>query len=115
MIKIKILSKFGYQTFPLTDDDIIIEVDEEVLKEIGKTKCFDLENNSIIDYDNSEEILANLRFEREALLVAFDKWEKAVIRGREEDSEEIMQWYQDLLDLVEEAFSNIPERIIYYM
>lgn len=115
MRKIKILNKFGYQGFPLTDDDITIEVEEEVLKEIGKTKCFDVENNTIIDYDNTEEVLERLRFKRKPLLIAFDKWEKAVIRGREEDSAEIMQWYQDLLDLVESAFENVPDRINYYM
>lgn len=115
MKKIKILSQFGYQTFPLTDDDITIEVEEEVLEEIGKTKCFDIENHTIIDYDNTEEVLEELRFKREALLIAFDKWEKAVIRGREEDSAKIMSWYYDLLDLKESAFTNIPERIKYYM
>lgn len=50
-MKIKILSKFSYQSHPITDD--MIEVDEDVLKEIGKTKCF--ENGKIVDYDNSAE------------------------------------------------------------
>lgn len=50
-MKIKILSKFSYQAYPITND--MIEVDEGVLKEIGKTKCF--ENGKIVDYDNSGE------------------------------------------------------------
>lgn len=62
-----------------------------------------------------EEINANLRNKRKPLLVAFDKWEKAVLRGREEDSKEIMEWYQNILDLNEEAFNNVPERIKYYL
>lgn len=53
-MKIKILSKFSYQAYPITND--MIEVDEDVLKEIGKTKCF--ENGKIVDYDNSAEIEA---------------------------------------------------------
>lgn len=62
-----------------------------------------------------EEKLSELRIKRKYLLNAFDKWEKAVIRGREIDSPEIMDWYQNLLDLKEEAFEDIPERIKYYL
>ena len=56
-----------------------------------------------------------LRARREPLLEAFDKWEKAVLRGREQDSVVVMGWYQDLLDLVPSAFENIPERVQYYL
>lgn len=60
-------------------------------------------------------IRENNRKDRCNLLKAFDLWEKAVVRGREEDSDEIMQWYRDILDLKPEAFDNIPDRIKYYM
>ena len=50
-MKIKILSKFGYQAYPITND--MIEVNDDVLNEIGKTKCF--ENGKVVDYDNSAE------------------------------------------------------------
>lgn len=63
----------------------------------------------------AEEIKAKLRIQRESLLVAFDKWEKAVLRDREQDDYLIMLWYQDLLDLKESAFENIPERVRYYL
>lgn len=56
-----------------------------------------------------------LRAKRVNLLEAFDKWEKAVLRGREEDNSNIMQWYQNILDLKESAFEKIPERIKYYI
>lgn len=68
-----------------------------------------------------EELLENkknaLREERKVLLDAFDKWEKAVLRGREVDDSSIMLWYENLLDLVEEAFAeeNVPTRVLYYM
>ena len=51
---IKILNKFNAQSFPL--DDTAIEVDEETLQQIGITKCFDIENNCVIDYDNTEDL-----------------------------------------------------------
>jgi len=53
-MQIKILNKFGYQTFPVVDG--MIEVEEDILKEIGKTLCFDVENNTVIPYDNSSQI-----------------------------------------------------------
>lgn len=68
-----------------------------------------------------EELLENkknaLREERKVLLEAFDKWEKAVLRGREKDDTSIMNWYRDLLNLVESAFldENVPERVRYYL
>lgn len=51
------------------------------------------------------------------LLPAFDKWEKAVIRGRESDDDNIMGWYHDILDLKTNAFldENIPNKIKYYL
>lgn len=62
-----------------------------------------------------ERLKGKYRIKREPLLVAFDKWEKAVLRGRESDSQEIMVWYQKLKELDEYALENIPERIKYYL
>lgn len=62
-----------------------------------------------------EELKEQLRTKRTPLLNAFDKWEKAVLRGREQDDYAIMAWYQSLLNLNETAFENIPERIKYYL
>lgn len=56
-----------------------------------------------------------LRSKRTPLLLAFDKWEKAVLRGREKDDETIMDWYLDLLDLNESAFNSVPDRVKYYL
>ena len=63
---------------------------------------------------NERQRLAVLRTTRKKLLKAFDIWEKAVLRGRESDDPEIMQWYQNLLDLKEEAFTETPKQILYY-
>lgn len=63
-----------------------------------------------------EEIRLNdLRAKREPLLNAFDKWEKAVLRGREIDNLDIMVWFGELLDLSEDAINNIPDRVKYYL
>lgn len=66
-------------------------------------------------WTDEEELKNILRAKRNSLLNAFDKWEKAVLRGREKDKEYIMSWYYDLLDLKEYAFENIPEEIKYYL
>ena len=58
---------------------------------------------------------AQLRARRTSLLEAFDKWEKAVLRGREDDSADIMAWYNSLLNLEESAFGDVPERVEYYL
>src|SRR5690554_655980 len=58
-----------------------------------------------------------------AFRFGFDIWEKAVLRGREEDSEDIMNWYQDMLDFPElitknttkEDYPEVPQEIKYYL
>ena len=69
------------------------------------------------DFSQLNEIqkLAILRGKRSRLLTAFDKWEKAVLRGRETESLEIMNWFYNLLNLDEQAINNVPERVKYYL
>ncbi len=78
------------------------------------------------DYDEYEDIQVYilyteeerkniLRTKRKILLNAFDKWEKAVLRGRESDDDVIMDWYHNLLDLEESAFDNVPEKVKYFV
>ena len=66
-------------------------------------------------WTDEEELKKQRRNERKHLLDAFDKWEKAVLRGREFDDEKVMTWYQLLLDLEETAFESIPPRVRYYL
>lgn len=114
--------KFSYQIIPLTETQIVVT--KEDLKAIdNKTKCFDLENNCVVDYDNTEDLkrqyLEELRAKREPLLKAFDIYKSSVAYGvefeNEEQREEIVKWYGDLLHLEESAFNVIPERIRYYL
>ena len=62
-----------------------------------------------------EQNLNKLRYRRISLLDAFDKWEKAVLRGREADDETIMSWYRSILDLELTAFEEVPMAIKYYL
>lgn len=50
---IVITGKFNCQSFPLNEK--AIWVSDEDLKQIEKTKCFDVVNNCVIDYDNTEK------------------------------------------------------------
>ena len=97
-------------------------IDEDRLA-IGITKCFDLENNCVVDYDNTiDKIIEHkneLRAMREPLLIAFDKYKSNVNYGVEFESEtdkiNIITWYRLLLELNEYAFVNVPERVKYYL
>lgn len=66
-----------------------------------------------------ERRLIELRSRRELLLIAFDKYKSNVDYGIERETEmqheNMIAWYEDLLDLKEYAFNNIPERIKYYL
>lgn len=139
-----ITSKFNCQSFPLgtyetytttTEEGVeetheefvpyphLIFVSQEELDQIGITKQFDMENDTVIDYDNTEDLkkrhLEELREKRVPLLKAFDVYKASVAYGVEfendEQRDEIVKWYGDLLHLEESAFVVIPERIKYYL
>lgn len=118
-----ITTKFNCQSYPLNDKAIFIS--NEDLEQIGITKCFDLENNCVVDYDNTEDLkkqkLEELRAKRVPLLKAFDVYKSSVAYGTEIETEEqrvkMMTWYNLLLALDEDAMKeeNIPERVKYYL
>lgn len=100
-----------------------IYITDEDRLAIGLTKCFDLENNCVVDYDNTEDLkkakLEELRAKRQPLLIAFDKYKSNVVYGVEFETEEqrllIIEWYNAILNLSEYAIENIPDRIKYYL
>ncbi len=81
----------------------------------GKEEWDEYEDIHVYVPYTEEELKSRLRMKRGPLLSAFDKWEKAVLRGRETDDNAVMEWYRNLLDLKEEAFENIPDRVRYYL
>lgn len=70
-MKIVIISKFNCQSFPLNEK--AIEINEETLNQIGKTKCFDVENNCVVDYDNSNDLKER---EKQKQISELDSWFK---------------------------------------
>jgi len=60
--KVVIFGKFNCQSFPLNDNAIFVSYED--LEQIGKTKCFDVENNCVIDYDNTEDVETESRQSR---------------------------------------------------
>jgi hypothetical protein len=119
-----VTGKFNCQSYPLNDKSIFItDEDLKQIDPINGTKCFDLENNCVIDYDNKEYLkiakLQELKNKREPLLIAFDKYKSNVNYGIEFESEtdrtNIITWYRLLLELNEKAFANVPERVKYYL
>lgn len=100
--------------------DEVQETDEEIVRGYGGQLLFKRETETE-EYKREaakkqkEQRLQELRGNRVKLLEAFDKWEKAVLRGRAEDDAEIMNWYRDILDLKAEAFENVPEAVRYYL
>jgi len=53
MIKVLILSKLEYQTFPEVSG--MIKVSKLDLEQIGISKCFDVEKQKVIDYTPEQE------------------------------------------------------------
>lgn len=114
----------------LDKDNYVIAISESRLKHAIKMdlpdnfkheyqNCYRLENNTLV-YDISRENeykKSELRAQRKDILNAFDIYKTNVYYGieQDEDREQILAWYQDLLDLKETAFKNIPEAIQKYM
>ena len=119
MIFVKPIEKYMCEILAEMEDGALqlpFDSREEFESVLGVTKKFD--NNEFLDMTSeemTEKNLFKLRTKRKYLLIAFDKWEKAVLRGREQEDNMINMWYQLLLDLNVAAFENVPDRIKYYL
>lgn len=105
--------KYSILGIEMTEEEV-----DALLQEQGNGKELKVVDGKVVaEYHVStqEELMRSLRNQRSVLLLAFDKWEKAVLRGRELDEASVMAWYQALLDLKESAFEEIPERVRYYI
>jgi len=79
--------------------------------------------NKITKEELLERRFVHFRTLREQQFKAFDIWERAVIRGREEDSQEVMDWYQNMLDFTNEItehttyedYPQLPNELKKYM
>ena len=52
-MKVYIISKFACQTYPIKKG--MITISKEDFEQIGRTKCFDVENQCVIDYTPEQE------------------------------------------------------------
>lgn len=81
-MKVKIISATSYQTYPITDD--MIEIEEDVLAEIGRTKCF--ENGKIVDYTitkTNEQLIAELKKQLSDTDYQVLKWKEGELTDEE--------------------------------
>lgn len=94
---IKIINKFSYQSFPPVDG--MIEVSDEELKEIGKTKCFDIEAQTVIDYIKPEPTLEQKLAQYPLLVEKYirEKYsisaEFSILRQKDDKPEEFNEYY----------------------
>ena len=116
----------------LNEDGYIKATSENKLKGAIKLKlpedfdynnqsCYKLSNEELV-YDKEKEnehIKSILRSEREEILRAFDIYKTNVLYGIEQETEEekveIINWYNQLLDLDGSAFNNISAKITRYL
>ncbi len=111
----------GYQTFPISENLPVYEIDD--IPEDLTNGEYGILNNKIVKLGytkeqlkiNEEKNLETKRQKRKTLLEAFDKWEKAVLRGRMSENASIMNWYEKLLNLEDSAFETIPSEIEYFL
>lgn len=111
----------GFQTAPLIEDETLFDVEVESIclgySYVKNGIFYSNKQQAVKEIDEKmvEEKLDLLRKKRKPLLEAFDKWEKAVLRGREEDCEAVMNWYKAILDLNEIDMDFYPDVIAYYL
>lgn len=99
-----------------------VEVTEDVFNSAQATNFYDFK---VIGYEKvsltfNEETKKNfLRNKRKPILTALDSYKSSVAFGTEietpEQHQRIIAWYEDLKELKESAFENIPERVAYYI
>ena len=110
------LNKINKTVFAITNFEYAPVEDKEV--EITED-----EYNEFMDsfkyIPTEEDKLNSLRAQRKVHLEAFDKYKSNVNYGIKIENEItrsiIVAWYNDLLDLKETAFVNVPSEIKYYL
>ena len=109
-----ITGKFNCQSFPLNEKAILVP--QEDLNQIGITKCFDLENNCVVDYDNTEELKKQTNIERiaelKSLLTATDykaiKYAEGLITKTEyAETKALRQSYREEINKLEEELKTL--------
>ena len=110
------LDKTNNTVFAITNFEYTPVENEEV--EISEEE-YNKFMESLIWSPTEEDKLNTLRAKRKVLLEAFDKYKSNVNYGIVLENEItrsiIVAWYNDLLDLKETSFTNVPSEIKYYL
>lgn len=96
-----------------------ITFDDDIVLNLGVYKV-DTDNNFILDKELVKERDLNvLRAKREPLLKAFDIYKSNLLVGAislpENEKQEVITWYNSILDLDADAINNPPEIISKYI
>ena len=101
-MKIKIFNPISYQLYPLIEGMVDINASIEDLKEIGITKCFDMNTYQIIPYNNPTLEIATLKNWYETYYTQHEqKYRRLHSLGKLTD--EGKDPYQELINLYNEA------------
>ena len=93
-----------WQVYPIVDDLPKLEIADPRIIKVGVTKLI---NGKIVQPEETtpteDEIIERnkkvFRGYRDMIFRrGFDVWEKNVLRGREQDSEEVVSWYNQMLN-----------------
>lgn len=107
-----IVDKFHCQNFALNEKSIYVS--KEDLEQIGKTKCFDVQHNCVIDYDkNSDLEIVNkeklIKYENKIVALIRQKYnvnqELAILRQRDAKPQEFAE-YNEYVEQCKEQVKN---------
>lgn len=81
---------------------------------IQNINCYKIVNNSLIRFNQNEDIveknnyIKKIRKQRAKALQYYDIYSTMVVRGKTQESQEVEDWYQWILDFPETYNNNIP-------
>lgn len=95
------------------------QYDEYWEKKNGYERTVEIKDGKAIMTYAKKENKNKLRSQRELILTAFDKYKTNVLYGiepeTEEQKKEVIEYYNKLLALDEDAIKNVPSYLKYYM
>lgn len=100
-------------------EDIIEGKTKYINGVLDNTYDYDSEYLSMLEERKTQSSINALRSKRDNILLAFDKYKSNIYYGIESETArehtEMLEYYNKLLAMDEEAINNVPSRIAYYM
>lgn len=111
------LIDLGEENLKIIESDITF--DDDICRNMDIYKVNDNEEFYIDDVLVEEKHIQELRIKREPLLQAFDVYKSNLIVGAislpEDEKQEVITWYNKVLDLDVDAINNPPKSISRYL